>query len=159
MVSYCIRIRLKKSLLAFIIACIPIFGMAQDKTENRAENLKSSFRVSVSTQLLLQRSVENPSNLPVFEGQDELFYQNPVFGVNLDWYGWSYVALNPRISYYRGSASHFEDKTGVVIGIPGLYEDNYNFNLLLLEPGIKLTLPFKNFEVFWSGGPTFGFGS
>lgn len=159
MFSYCILIRLKQYFLAFIIACIPIFGMAQDNTENRAENLKSSFRVTVSTQLLMQRSLENPPNSPVFEGQDELFYQNPVFGINLDWYGWANVALHSRISYYSGSASHFEDRTGIVIGMPGLYEDNYHFNLLLLEPGVKVTLPFNNFEVFWNGGPTFGFGS
>lgn len=151
-------IRIKLSILAFIFTLIPLLGMAQGSA-GEVENLKSSLRISFSTQLLMQRSSESLSNSTLFADQDKLFFQNPVFGINLDWYGWANVALNSRISYYSGSASHFEERTGIVIGIPGLYEDNYDFRLLLLEPGLKLSLPFKNFEVFWTGGPTFGFGS
>jgi hypothetical protein len=137
-----------------------MLGMGQTIQENRStEDLKSSFRVTISTQLLMQRSPEIQSNTSGFSNQEELFYQNPVFGISLDWYGWSYVALNPRISYYTGSASHFEDRSFVQIGIPGLYEDTYDFRLLLLEPGLKISIPFKNVEVFWNGGSTIGFGS
>ncbi len=144
--------------LAFIILFVPMRGMGQTDFEKHPTDLYLSFRVTVSTQLLIQRPPEIQSNTSEFINQKELFYQSPIYGINLEWYGWSYVALNPRISYYRGSDSHFEDRSYVQIGIPGLHEDIYDFRLLLLEPGLKISLPFKNIEVFWNGGPTFGFG-
>jgi hypothetical protein len=143
-----------------VIVCTPMLGMGQAVEGNSSsEDLRSSFRVTVSTQLLMQRSTEIQSNTSGFSNQEELFYQNPVFGMSLDWYGWPYVALSPGISYYNGSATHFEDRSGAMIGFPGLYDDNYDFRLFLLEPGLKLSLPFKHAEVFWNGGPTIGFGS
>lgn len=145
--------------VAIIIVFIPMLGMGQSNSEKHSTDLGSSFRITVSTQFLIQRSPEIQSNTVGFTNQEELFYQRPIFGINLEWYGWSYVALNPRISFYSGSASHFEDRSFVQIGIPGLYEDIYNFKLLLLEPGLKISLPFKNVEVFWNGGLTFGFGT
>lgn len=151
-------IRIKLFILAFIFTLIPLLGMAQGNV-GEVEHLKSSLRISFSTQLLMQRSSESLSNSALFADQDKLFYRNPAFGLNLDWHGWSNIALNARISYYSGSASHFEERTGIIFGLPGLFDDNYDFRLVLLEPGLKLTLPFKNFEVFWTGGPTFGFGS
>lgn len=133
--------------------------IGQSNSEHHSTDLVSSFRVTVSTQFLLQRSTEIQSNSAADINQEELFYQKPLFGINLEWYGWSYVALNPRVSYYRDSASNFEDRRFTMIGIPGLYDDTYDFRLLLLEPGLKVSLPFNNVEVFWSAGLTFGFGN
>jgi len=149
----------KNLLLASVIVCIPTFGMGQAIENNYSTELESSLRLTVSTQFLMQRPSETQSNTFRFSNQEEMFYQNPVFGISLDWYKWSFIALSPSISYYSGSASHFEDRSGAMIGFPGLYDDNYDFRLFLVEPGLKLSIPFKNVEVFWSGGPTIGFGS
>src|SRR5690554_2453630 len=146
-------IRFKLSVLVFILTFIPILGMTQYSTENESKNLKSSIRISASTQLLLQRNSDNFSNSPVFADQNKLFFHNPVYGINLEWYGWANIALNPRISYSSDSASESLNLSGIVIGDPGFYKDNYDFSLLLFEPGLKLTLPFKSLEIFWAGGP------
>jgi len=150
---------IKQFFLAVIIVFIPLQGMGQINGENHSTSLESSFRVTVTSQLFIQRSPEIQNNTSGVVNQEDLFYQRPIFGINLEWYGWSYTALNPRISYYRGSDSHFEDRSFAWIGIPGLHEDTYDFRLLLLEPGLKISLPFSNVEVFWTAGPTFGFGT
>lgn len=143
-----------------VIVCIPMLVVGQTIEENPStEDLESSLRVTVSTQLLMQRSPQIETNTSGFSNEEELFYQNPAFGINLDWYKWSFVALSSRITYYSGSASHFEDRSSAIIGFPGLYNDNYDFRLFLIEPGLKISIPFKKVEVFWSGGSTFGFGS
>jgi len=159
MIKHFYLTRIKKYLWASVIVCIPALGMGQPVEENNSTGLESSFRLTISTQLLMQRSSENQSNTSGFSNQEELFYQNPIAGINLDWYKWPFVALSPRISYYSGSASHSEDRSGAMIGFPGLYEDNYGFSLFLMEPGLRISIPFKNVEAFWSGGSTFGFGS
>lgn len=151
---------IKLLFLNIVIFCIPMLVMGQTFEENSStEKSESSFRITVSTQLLMQRSPEVKTNTSGFPNKEELFYQNPAFGVNLDWQKWSFVALSSRITYYSSSASHFEDRSGAMIGFPGLYDDNYDFSMFLIEPGLKISIPFKNLEMFWSGGPTFGLGS
>lgn len=157
--SYFNMTSIMQHLLIYVIVCIPMLGIGQTIEGNYSTDLESSFRVTVSTQLLMQRSPEIQSNTSGFSNQEELFYQNPIFGISLDWYGWAYVALNPRILYYTGSATHFVDRSYAMIGIPGLHEDTYDFRLILLEPGLKISIPFDHFEMFLNGGPSIGFGS
>ncbi len=146
-------------LIITLLYCIPMPGMGQNADNNRSKSLLSDFRITVSTQLIMQRSTDIQSNNTGFSNQEDLFFKNPVFGINLEWYGWDYVALSPRFSYYNGSATHFEDRRYAMIGIPGIHEDMYNFRLFLVEPGLKISIPFNHFELFLNGGPSIGFGS
>lgn len=140
----------------FLILTVLLLTLST-KARGQQDNFSSRTSFAVNVEFFSQDS--GPAAVDYLsDEQNDLFYQNPFFGVQMNYTLTDHLSLLARLAYTTSQASRNYDILFVTSPPPDVvtnFRSNYHFHNISLEPEAQLFFKVQEMRFFWSAGPVF----
>lgn len=155
--------RLLFFLISFTLCFTSIDTYAQHFDNEDEQNFWSRTTFRLTTNYFIQNKPLYNSNRSDdrIELLGDIFYDNPVFGIEGDYYLSDKFALSTGLTLSRSTAETDFSLSYIIPPPPGTlsnFNHNYSFFSTGFEPKAKFLLGPEKIKLFWSAGPIFSLG-